>query len=230
MAKKRCVKKIDDNSVSYFDGKLLGQIGTSILMLFAFLLPLLPAGGIAFFALTANLSPELFMIVCVLLGVYAFFMLWLGSAWATVIFLRWQYRHTTINNQRLVFKGKTVALWGNFLKWFFLFVITLTIYGLWLWIKMQKWIIKNVVTADGEELETAEQNMVSECLPVATPYFPPAPVAPTAPCTPTPCAPMHYPPMPYAPQPQVRMSYYPTCPYMSPCPYAYNHNKKKNWY
>ncbi len=227
MARRCCLKNIEDESVSYFDGKLLGQIGTGVLMFLAFLLPLLPAGGLFVLALNINLSPNLFVVVCALIGVYAFFMLWLGSAWATVIFLRWQYRHTTINNQRLVFKGKTVALWGNFLKWVFLFVITLTIYGLWVWIKMQKWIIKNVTVADCEEMETAEQNVVSECLPVAAPYFPPAPPAP---CAPTPCVTARYMPMPYPPQPQVQMSYYPTCPYVSPCPYANKQNKKKNWY
>ena len=227
MARRCCLKNIEDESVSYFDGKLLGQIGTGVLMLLAFLLPLLPAGGLFVFAFTANLPSDILMIVYAFIGVYAFFMLWLGLAWATVISLRWQYRHTTINNQRLVFKGKTVALWGNFLKWFFLFVITLTIYGLWIWIKLRKWIIKNVTVADCEEMETAEQNVVSECLPVAVPYFPPAPPAP---CAPTPCVTARYAPTPYPPQPQVQMSYYPTCPYMSPCPYANKQNKKKNWY
>ena len=139
MAKKRKIQNAETKTATFFDGKLSGQIGTSILALFALLIPLLPAGGLAAVALTlfADLSKELLIAIYVAIGVFAFFMLWLGLAWATVISLRWEYRHTVIDGKRLSFKGKKGELWGNFLKWFFLTVLTLLIYGLWVWIKMK---------------------------------------------------------------------------------------------
>lgn len=220
MAKKRNLKNVKAKNASYFDGKLLGQIGTTILMLFALLLPLLPAGGLAVlgFTLFADLSKEILIVIYASIGVFAFFMLWLGLAWATVISLRWQYRHTVIDGKRLVFKGKKTALWGNFLKWFFLTVLTLTIYGLWLWIKMQRWVISNVETVESEEVEKDEENAMNAYLPMANPYFPP------------------YPPMPNASQAgnanfsQMPMGYFPPYPYFPPyaqCPYENGQCKKE---
>ena len=217
MAKKRCVNNMENDNASYFDGRLLGQIGTGILMLFAFLLPLLPAGGlwVLSFTFLADLSKDILIAIYALIGVFAFFMLWLGSAWATVVFLRWQYRHTVIDGYRLVFTGKAVALWGKLLKWLFLIVITLTIYGLWVWIKMQKWVMQNVHIAEREEWDMMEQSMACAGFPMPAPYFPAIPYAPA-----------RYMPTPYPPQPQ--MSYYPTYPYTSPCSYAHKRNKKRN--
>lgn len=220
MAKKRKIQSTEEKTASYFDGKLLGLIGTTILMLFALLLPLLPAGGLAVlgFTLFADLSKEILIAVYVAIGVFAFFMLLLGLAWATVISLRWQYRHTVIDGKRLVFKGKKTALWGNYLKWFFLTVLTLLIYGLWVGIKMQKWVIKNVETVESEEKENTEQNATNAYMPMANPYFPP------------------YPPMPNMPQagnmqPQMPTMYFPPYPYfpsMPACPCNNTQNTAEN--
>lgn len=221
MAKKRKTQGTEASNASYFDGKLLGLIGTGILMLFALLLPLLPAGGLAVlsFTLFADLSKEILIVIYAAIGVLAFFMLFLGLAWATVISLRWQYRHTVIDGKRLVFKGKKTALWGNFLKWLFLTVLTLTIYGLWVGIKMQRWIISNVETVKDEEKEHLEQNAMNAYLPTANPYFPP------------------YPPMPNNPQTgnvqgaQMPIGYFPPYPHfppMPPYPYGDAQNKKQN--
>ena len=219
MAKKRIFKNAKAGNASYFDGKLLGQIGTGILMLFALLLPLLPAGGLAVlgFTLFADLSREILIAIYAAIGVFAFFMLWLGLAWASVIALRWQYRHTVIGGKRLVFKGKKTALWGNYLKWLFLTILTLFIYGLWLGIKMQKWVIKNVETEETEEKENADEDVMNAYLPMANPYCP------------------TYPPMPNMPQagnaqPQMPVGYFPPYPYFPPytaCPYANGQCKKE---
>lgn len=225
MAKKRKIKNAKAGGASHFDGGLLGLIGTSILMLFALLIPLLPAGGLAVlgFTLFADLSKEILIAIYAAIGVLAFFMLWLGLAWATVISLRWQYRHTVIGGKRLVFKGKKTALWGNYLKWLFLTVLTLFIYGLWVGIKMQKWVIKNVETVETEEKENADEDAMNAYLPMANPYFPTYPTYP------------NYPPMPNMPQagnaqPQMPVGYFPPYPYFPPytaCPYANGQCKKE---
>lgn len=63
----------------------------------------------------------------------------------TVCFkLRWINKHTVINKKKLVFTGKAINLFGKYILWCFLTIITLGIYGWWLEIKMLKWQSKNV--------------------------------------------------------------------------------------
>ena len=119
-----------------------------------------------------------------------------------------------------MFKGKKTALWGNYLKWLFLTILTLFIYGLWVGIKMQKWVIKNVETVETEEKENADEDVMNAYLPAANPYFPTYPT---------------YPPMPNMPhagnaQPQMPVGYFPPYPYFPPytaCPYANGQCKKE---
>ena len=215
MAKKRKIQGAEAKTASHFDGKLLGLIGTTILMLFALLIPLLPAGGLAVlgFTLFADLSKEILIVIYAAIGVFAFFMLFLGLAWATVISLRWEYRHTVIGGKRLVFKGKKTALWGNYLKWFFFSVITILLYTFWIGAKFGKWVIKNVETVESEEKGNTEKDAMNAYLPTANPYFPPYPTYPTYP---------NYPPMPNMPQAgnaqgaQIPTAYFPPYPYFPP--------------
>ncbi len=53
---------------------------------------------------------------------------------------RWQLEHQLIDGQRLVFDGKAGQLFGTWIKWCLLTIITFGIYGLWLPIKKQKWL------------------------------------------------------------------------------------------
>ena len=61
---------------------------------------------------------------------------------------RWEARHTVINGHRLCFDGTAVRLFGNWIKWFLLMVITIGIFGFWVTIKIRKWKIKHTVFAD----------------------------------------------------------------------------------
>lgn len=206
MAKKQKIQSAEAANASRFDGRLLGQIGTSILAFFALILPLLPAGGLAVlgFTLFADLSKEILIAFFIAIGIFAFFMLWLGLAWATVVVLRWEYRHTVINGKRLVFKGKKGALWGQYLKWFFLTVLTLTIYGLWVWIKMKKWVLSNVETVESKEKENDAENTMNAYLPMSNPYFSPMPNMPNTPNVSN---------TPNVPQGQMPIGYFPPYPY-----------------
>ena len=62
---------------------------------------------------------------------------------ALVLRQRWRAKHTYINGQRLIFNGSAVGLFGNWIKWFLLTVITLGIYGFWVGPRIQKWIVEN---------------------------------------------------------------------------------------
>ena len=78
--------------------------------------------------------------------------------------------HGAMTLKQLVFDGKGIQLFGKYIAWGFLTIITLGIYGLWLPIKMEKWKLKHTY--------------VEETTANAMPAFPqggfPAPVYPTA--------------------------------------------------
>ena len=55
------------------------------------------------------------------------------------------------NGERLYFDGTAVGLFGNWIKWFLLTIITFGIYGFWVGIKLRKWKIAHTHTASGAE-------------------------------------------------------------------------------
>ena len=75
--------------------------------------------------------------LCVIVIVFT---LGLGIPWATCISQRWYTKHTIIDGQQLYFDGKALQLFGNYIKWFLLTIITLGIYSLWLSIKLRQWV------------------------------------------------------------------------------------------
>jgi len=56
---------------------------------------------------------------------------------------RWEARHTVINGRQLVFDGTAVGLFGLWIKWLLLCLITLGIYSLWVNISLKKWKVKH---------------------------------------------------------------------------------------
>ena len=67
----------------------------------------------------------------------------IAAPWAICMKERWITRHTIIDGRQLVFDGTGGQLFGNYIKWFLLTLITLGIYGFWLDIKMKQWIVKH---------------------------------------------------------------------------------------
>ena len=67
----------------------------------------------------------------------------LGTPWAICMKERWMAEHTFIDGKQLTFDGTGGQLFGNFIKWFLLTILTLGIYGFWLDIKMKQWITKH---------------------------------------------------------------------------------------
>ncbi len=57
---------------------------------------------------------------------------------------RWIYASTVINGYRLKFTGTGGQLFGKYILWTFLGIITLGIFALWWPIKYQKWETKHV--------------------------------------------------------------------------------------
>jgi uncharacterized membrane protein YjgN (DUF898 family) len=71
------------------------------------------------------------------------FTLGIGYPFALVLKQRWRAKHTYVDGRRLIFLGRALGLWGLWLKWFFLIIITLGIYGLWVTPRLHKWVVEN---------------------------------------------------------------------------------------
>lgn len=52
-------------------------------------------------------------------------------------------KHTVINGHRLVFDGTALELFGHWIKWLLLSIITLGIYSFWVSIDLKKWKTKH---------------------------------------------------------------------------------------
>lgn len=72
------------------------------------------------------------------------FTLGLASAWADKILIAYSIEHTVYNGKRLKFEGTGASLFVQKFKWIFLTIITLGIYGFWVPLKKEKWIVSNI--------------------------------------------------------------------------------------
>lgn len=63
--------------------------------------------------------------------------------WAVCMIYGWQINHTVIEGRRMKFIGSAWGLFGNWIKWLFLSIITLGIYSFWVRIKLLDWKAKN---------------------------------------------------------------------------------------
>ena len=63
--------------------------------------------------------------------------------WAYTNMIDWKVKHTVIDGRRLRFDGSAMGLFGQWIKWFLLILITFGIYGFWVNIALKKWITKN---------------------------------------------------------------------------------------
>lgn len=62
---------------------------------------------------------------------------------ALVLKERWRAKHSYIEGQRLVFTGSAMGLFGNWIKWLLLSVVTLGIYLFWVGPRIAKWTWEN---------------------------------------------------------------------------------------
>lgn len=60
----------------------------------------------------------------------------LALPWSVAMYDRWQTNHTLIGGRRLTFTGSGGSLFGHYLKWWLLTVVTLGIYSFWVWPRM----------------------------------------------------------------------------------------------
>lgn len=68
----------------------------------------------------------------------------IGTPWAMSYLLNFICRHAVVDGKRMVFDGNGGQLFGNYIKWFLLTLITFGIYGFWVIPKMISWIVKHI--------------------------------------------------------------------------------------
>lgn len=63
--------------------------------------------------------------------------------WVACMVYGWESRHTVIEGRRLEFDGTALGLFGLWVKWWILSIITLGIYGFWVCISIRKRKVKH---------------------------------------------------------------------------------------
>lgn len=72
----------------------------------------------------------------------------LAVPWIWASFYSWKAQNTIIGGRRLTFDGTGSQLFGKYVLWTILTIITLGIYGFWLYNKLEQWKIKHTHFAD----------------------------------------------------------------------------------
>ena len=90
---------------------------------------------------------SLFLITVCTLGI--------AYPYALVLKQRWKAKHTYDRGFRLKFTGTGLGLFGNWIKWLFLCVITLGIYGFWIGPRFTQWVVEHT---DFDEKKSTENS------------------------------------------------------------------------
>lgn len=70
----------------------------------------------------------------------------IGTPWAICYMMKFVISHAIIDGKRLKFDGTGGQLFGNWLKWTILSIITFGIYSFWVIPKMYKWVAGHIHT------------------------------------------------------------------------------------
>jgi len=72
----------------------------------------------------------------------------LATPFVVCTVIRWICNNSTIGGKHYVFKGTAGGLFGRWILWFFLTIITLGIYGFWSTRNQLRWIVENIEMVD----------------------------------------------------------------------------------
>ena len=71
----------------------------------------------------------------------------IATPWAICYMMKFIIEHTVINGRRLSFDGNGAQLFGNWIKWFLLTLVTCGIYSFWVTPRLYKWVASHIHTA-----------------------------------------------------------------------------------
>ncbi len=66
----------------------------------------------------------------------------LAFPWATVMIQRWKTSHTLVEGRSLKFYGTGGELFGKYIVWYILIIITLGIYSIAVYPRFSKWVVE----------------------------------------------------------------------------------------
>ena len=72
-------------------------------------------------------------------GIITIFTLGICYPFAVVLMQRWRSKHTVIDGRQLRFTGSATGLFGRWILWLLLIVVTIGIYSLWVIPRLTKW-------------------------------------------------------------------------------------------
>ena len=72
----------------------------------------------------------------------------LASPWVICYKIGWDRRHTVYNGRRLAFNGTGIQLFGKWIVWFLLTIVTCGLYGFVMGLKLEQWILSHTTFAD----------------------------------------------------------------------------------
>ena len=72
----------------------------------------------------------------------------LGTPWAICYVINFIVSHAVIDGQRYTFDGKGGQLFGQWIKWFVLMIITCGIYSFWVAPRMYNWVASHLHKVD----------------------------------------------------------------------------------
>ena len=81
-------------------------------------------------------------------GPFCLITLGIATPWVLCIVMRWICNNTTRNGKRFIFKGTGGGLFGRFIIWWLLTLITLGIYSFWSIRNQIRWVVENIDIAD----------------------------------------------------------------------------------
>lgn len=102
-------------------------------------------GGAATYLGTSILA---FLITVLTLGI--------AYPYALVLKQRWKAKHTYVKSYRLKFTGTGIGLFGNWIKWLFLCIVTLGIYSFWVAPRVTRWVVEHT---DFDEHQPKKQEL-----------------------------------------------------------------------
>lgn len=68
----------------------------------------------------------------------------IATPWAVCYMMKFIIEHAVIDGKRMTFDGNGGQLFGNWIKWLFLTVVTCGIYSFWVIPRMYKWIASHI--------------------------------------------------------------------------------------
>ncbi len=90
-------------------------------------------------------------------GLLCLVTLGIASPWVICYLVGWERKHSVYSGRRLVFNGTGMQLFGKWIIWFLLTIVTCGLYGLVMGLKLEQWILSHTSFADeAGDMNTSE--------------------------------------------------------------------------